>query len=69
MLWRKQPDLWAAKTWQLHHDNTPAHSAHLIQTFVTKHNISVVHQAPYYPDMAPWDFWPFPKLKMPLKGT
>jgi hypothetical protein len=21
------------------------------------------------PDMAPCDFWPFPKLKMPLKGT
>ncbi|PNF18762.1 hypothetical protein B7P43_G03333 [Cryptotermes secundus] len=26
-------------------------------------------QAPYSPDMAPCDFWLFPKLKMPLKRT
>jgi len=30
---RKRPDLWATKTWQLHHDNAPAHSSHLIQGF------------------------------------
>jgi hypothetical protein len=29
----------------------------------------VVCQASYSPDMAPCDFWLFPKLKMPLKGT
>jgi transposase len=66
---RKRPDLWAATTWQLHHDNAPAHSSHLIQTFLAKHSIPVVRQAPYSPDMAPCDFWLFPKLKMPLKGT
>jgi hypothetical protein len=27
---RKQPDLWAAKTWQLHPNNAPTHSLHLI---------------------------------------
>ena len=32
-LQRKRPDLWAAKTWQLHHDNAPAHSSHLMQGF------------------------------------
>ena len=32
-VWCKQPDLWAAKTWQLHHNNAPAHSLHLIQGF------------------------------------
>jgi hypothetical protein len=46
---RKQPDLWAATTWQLHQDNAPADSSHLIQTFLAKHNISVVRQAPYSP--------------------
>ena len=66
---RKRPDLWAAETWQLHHDNAPAHSSHLIQGFLAKHNIPLVRQAPYSPDMAPCDFWLFPKLKMPLKGT
>ena len=66
---RKRPYLWAAKTWQLHHDNAPGHSIHLIQGFLAKHNIPPIRQAPYSPDMAPCDFWLFPKLKMPLKGT
>jgi len=39
---RKRPDQWAAGMWQLHHDNTPAHSSQLIQTFLAKHNIPVV---------------------------
>jgi len=38
----KRLDLWAAGTWQLHHDNAPAHSSQLIQTFLAKHNIPVV---------------------------
>jgi len=66
---RKRPDLWSAETWHLHHDNAPAHSSHLIQGFLAKHNIPLIRQAPYSPDMAPCDFWLFPKLKMPLKGT
>ena len=66
---RKRSDLWQAGTWLLHHDNAPAHSSQLVQTFLAKHNVPVVRQAPYSPDMAPCDFWLFPKLKMPLKGT
>jgi len=38
----KRPDLWAAETWQLHHDNAPAHSSHLIQGFLAKHNIPLI---------------------------
>ena len=37
--------------------------------FLAKHNIPLICQAPYSPDMAPCDFWMFPKLKVPLKGT
>ena len=66
---RKRPDMWTAKNWQLHHDNAPAHSSNLIQHFLTKHGIPVVRQPPYSPDMAPCDFWLFPKLKTPLKGS
>jgi len=36
---------------------------------LAKHNIPLIRQAPYSPDMAPCDFWLFPKLKMLLKGT
>jgi hypothetical protein len=40
-----------------------AHSSQLIQTFLAKHNIPVVRQAPYSTDMAPCDFWLFPHLR------
>ena len=33
-----------------------------------KHQIPQVTQSPYSPDLVPWDFWLFPKLKSPLKG-
>jgi hypothetical protein len=39
---RKRPDLWASRNWQLHHDNAPAHSSHLIQSFLARHGIPVV---------------------------
>jgi hypothetical protein len=68
-VWCKRSDLWASRNWKLHHDNAPAHSSHPIQCFLAKHSIPVVHQTPYSPDMAPCDFWLFPKLKRPLKGS
>jgi transposase len=67
--WHKRPTLWASRNWQLHHDNALAHSSHLIQSFLAKHGIPVVCQAPYSPDRAPCDSWLFPKLKRPLKGS
>jgi hypothetical protein len=59
-VWRKRSDLWPSRNWQLHHDNTSANSSHLIESFLAKHGIPVVRQAPYSPDMAPCDFWLFP---------
>jgi hypothetical protein len=31
-------------------------------------NITVCPHPPYSPDLAPCDFWLFPKLKMTMKG-
>ena len=31
-------------------------------------SVTQVTQPPYSPDLVPRDFWPFPKLKSPLKG-
>lgn len=67
-VWRKRPELWSTRNWRLHHDNAPAHSSHLIHTFLAKNQTPMVQQTPYSPDMAPCDFWLFPKLKRPLKG-
>ncbi|PNF28929.1 hypothetical protein B7P43_G18064 [Cryptotermes secundus] len=40
-----------------------------LEGFLAKHGIPQVRQAPYSPDMAPCDFWLFPRLKTPLKGS
>lgn len=65
---RKRQNLWDCSQWHLHHDNAPAHSSRLVQEFLAKHSITQVPQPPYSPDLAPCDFWLFPKLKSPLKG-
>ena len=65
---RKRPVLWTNKIWMLHHDNAPAHSALLIRNYLAKHLTSIVPHPPYSPDLAPADFFLFPKLKTLLKG-
>ena len=39
-----------------------------MQSFLAKLQITQVTQLPYSPDLAPCNFWLFPKLKSPLKG-
>jgi len=65
---RKRPELWENQTWMLHHDNAPAHELLLIRSYLAKHQTSVVPHPPYSPDLAPADFFLFPKLKTTLKG-
>jgi len=65
---RKRPEAWTNKTWMLHHDNAPAHASLLIREFLAKQETIVVPQPPYSPDLAPADFFLFPKLKSTLKG-
>lgn len=57
-----------AATWQLHHDNAPCHTALRVQEFLAKHSLVTLPQPPYSPDMAPADFFLFPKIKTALKG-
>jgi len=65
---RKRTELWENQTWTLHHDNTPAHMSFLICSYLAKHQTSVLPHPPYSPDLAPADFFLFPKLKTTLKG-
>ena len=64
---RKRPGLWPDK-WILHHDNAPAHDALRFHEFLAKNSITKMDHPPYSPDLAPCDFWLFPKLKNALKG-
>ena len=52
----------------LHHDNAPAHASLLSRSYLAKHQTPVVPHPPYSPDLAPADFFLFPKLKTTLKG-
>ncbi|UYV78768.1 hypothetical protein LAZ67_16002686 [Cordylochernes scorpioides] len=65
---QKRPDLWKNKNWLLHHDNAPAHTSLLVRDFLAKNNTLMMSQPPYSPDLAPCDFFLFPKLKRPMKG-
>lgn len=65
---KKRPDLWNDNSWILHHDNAPSHTALTVCEFLAKNSTNVIAQPPYSPDLAPCDFFLFPKLKLPLRG-
>ena len=46
----------------MHQDNAPVNNSILV-TSLTKIGIKVDPQPPYSPDLAPCDFWLFPKLR------
>jgi [histone H3]-lysine36 N-dimethyltransferase SETMAR len=64
---RKRPEKWA-NGFLLHHDNAPCHTSLLIREFLAEKKVPVCPHPPYSPDLAPCDFWLFPKIKSVLKG-
>ena len=66
---QKRRASWVEKTWILHHDNAPAHTALSMKQFLVSKEITTLHHPPYLPDLAPCDFFLFPKLKGILKET
>ena len=44
-------------------DNAPVHNSILVTDYLTKMGIKTVPHPPYCPDLAPCDFWLFPKLR------
>jgi histone-lysine N-methyltransferase SETMAR len=64
---QKRPHKWSSGTWRLHYDNVPCYVALSIREFLAKHSIPVVPHPPYSPDLAPCDFFLFPRLKSTLK--
>jgi len=54
--------------WFLLHDNAPSHNAAIVKKFLANRNVAVLHHTPYSPDLAPADYFLFPKLKFSLKG-
>ncbi|GFV60985.1 mariner Mos1 transposase [Trichonephila clavipes] len=64
---KKRPEMWKEKSWIFHQDSAPAHSVLSVKRFLAKHSIPVLEHPPYSPDLAPCDFYLFPKVKYALK--
>ena len=60
---RKKPALFKSGQWHFHQDNAPVHNSILVTDYLTKVGIKTVTQPPYSPELAPCDFWLFPKLR------
>ena len=52
----------------LHHDNASSHTAAETLDFLEAEGVQLVTHPPYSPDLAPCDFWLFPKVKEQLRG-
>ena len=65
---RKRPELFANKSWILHHDNAPSHTALPEREFLATKQITVLEHPAYSPDLAPSDIFLFPNIKEILKG-
>ena len=60
---RKGPALFKSDQWHFHQDNAPVNNSILVTDYLTKIGIKTAPQPPYGPELAPCDFWLFPKLR------
>ena len=65
---RKRPALIKSGQWHFNQDNAPVYNSILVTDYLTKMSIKTVPHPPYSPDLAPCDFWLFPKIKENLRG-
>ena len=49
--------------WNFHQDNALVHNSILVTDYLTKMGIKIVPHPPYSSDLAPCEFWLFPKLR------
>lgn len=52
----------------LHHDNASSHTARQTNDFLKAKNVELMSHPAYSPDLAPCDFYLFPKIKNQLRG-
>jgi len=65
---RVRPGLHRTGQWMLLHDNSPAHCAIRVHQFLAQRVVAVLDHPPYSPNLAPADFFLFPRLKSIMKG-
>jgi len=64
---RKRTELWREGNWLLRDDNAPSHRALVTREFLAHNSIITLPHPPYSPDLAPSDFFLFPKMKLQLR--
>ncbi|KAL6257504.1 hypothetical protein P5V15_011074 [Pogonomyrmex californicus] len=64
---KKRPHLKKKKV-LFHQDNAPAHTSAVAMTKIHELHFELVDHPPYSPDLAPSDFFLFPRLKVSLGG-
>ena len=64
---RKRPKKWQNQNLIIHHDTAPAHRSFKASQFLAKNNMTVISHPPYSHDLAPCEFFLFPKLKLRMK--
>ena len=58
---RKRPAIYKSAKWHFHQDNAPVDNFIRVTDYLTKMGIKTVHHPPSSPDLAPCDFFLFPK--------
>ena len=66
--YRVKRPIQASQEWFLHWDNAPVHTAAAVKQFIADRAIKTIAHPPYSPDLAPADFFLFPKVKLKLAG-
>jgi len=64
---RVRPGMCESGDWFLLH-NAPSHKATIFKQFLAQRKVTVLDHRPYWPDLAPADYFLFPKVKSYLKG-
>ena len=57
--------MWQTGDWFFHQNNAPAHT---VTHFLAKNGMVLLPHAPYLSDLAPCDFFLFPRMKRSMKG-
>ena len=65
---KKRPDK-RRHNFALHQDNARPHVSRMTTDFLRDQKISIIEHPPYSPDLAPADFFLFPRLKKIMRGT
>ena len=51
------------------HDNASSHKCEVVKSFLASEKVKVLNHPPYSPDLSPYDFFLFPRLKKMFSGN